>query len=164
MKKLQSVVVFKDENPVKKYKLIEKIGEGGFAKVYKCKRIEDGQIFALKLIDPNNSQEKQNIKNEVGIMSVCENKDCIIRVEESFDYKKRLYLILDFMDGNALTDMVEGMAGKIDEGVCAYICKYSLVGLNFLHQRGIIHRDIKSDNILMNSQGDIKLADFGYAV
>ena len=67
------------------------------------------------------------------------------------------------MDVGALTEMLEDKKGKIDERLCAYILRKSLEGLYYLHSKSIIHRDIKSDNILVNSNGDIKLCDFGYA-
>ena len=67
------------------------------------------------------------------------------------------------MDGGALTDMICDGYEIIPEKVCAYILKQVLLGLDFLHSKSIIHRDIKSDNILFTSDGQIKLADFGYA-
>ncbi len=67
------------------------------------------------------------------------------------------------MDAGCLTAMAEDLRGNIDEQICAYVLYQTLRGLNALHKRGIVHRDIKSDNILVNMRGDIKLADFGYA-
>jgi protein-serine/threonine kinase len=67
------------------------------------------------------------------------------------------------MDWGCLTPMVEERRGNIPENVCVYILYKTLQGLSFLHSKHILHRDIKSDNILINSEGLIKLADFGYA-
>jgi serine/threonine protein kinase len=67
------------------------------------------------------------------------------------------------MDLGAMTNMLSEYRGKIDEKICAYILRRVLEGLDYLHSKGIIHRDIKSDNILVNDEGDIKLADFGSA-
>ena len=67
------------------------------------------------------------------------------------------------MDGGCLTPIVEERKGNISEGVCSYILYQTLKGLAYLHSKNIVHRDIKSDNILVNEQGDLKLADFGYA-
>ena len=67
------------------------------------------------------------------------------------------------MDIGAITECLEDLRGQIDENVCKYILHQALEGVYFLHSRGILHRDIKSDNILVNTEGDIKLADFGYA-
>lgn len=58
LKKLEEIVIFKEENPLTNYKLIEKIGEGGFAKVYKVLNLATNEVCALKLIDPQNSAEK----------------------------------------------------------------------------------------------------------
>jgi len=67
------------------------------------------------------------------------------------------------MDAGCLTPIVEERKGNITEGVCAYILYQTLRGLYSLHKRNIVHRDIKSDNILVSENGDLKLADFGYA-
>ena len=67
------------------------------------------------------------------------------------------------MDGGALTPMIEDMGGKVTEEFCKYVCYRVLLGLKYLHDRHILHRDIKSDNILVSFDGAIKLADFGYA-
>ena len=67
------------------------------------------------------------------------------------------------MDGGALTPMIEDMGGKVTEDFCKYVCYRVLLGLKYLHDRHILHRDIKSDNILVSFDGAIKLADFGYA-
>ena len=70
---------------------------------------------------------------------------------------------MELMDVGALTELLEEKKGNIDERLCAYILRRSLEGLYYLHSKSIIHRDIKSDNILVNKNGDIKLCDFGYA-
>ena len=70
---------------------------------------------------------------------------------------------MEYMDLGAFTKYCESQTIKIEEKAIAYILKKCLEGLLFLHQRGVVHRDIKSDNVLLNSKGDIKLADFGFA-
>lgn len=67
------------------------------------------------------------------------------------------------MDAGCLTPIVEERKGNISENVCAYILCQTLKGLQSLHIRNIVHRDIKSDNILINEKGELKLGDFGYA-
>ena len=67
------------------------------------------------------------------------------------------------MDGGALTAMLEENAGKLSEAFCKYVSYKVIIGLKYLHSRNILHRDIKSDNVLVSTDGEIKLADFGYA-
>ena len=114
-------------------------------------------------MQPKSKQDYNNIKNEVGIMMMCQDENSIIKCIDAFDFKERLWVFLELMDVGALTDMLEEHKGNIEEKLCAYILRRALEGLDFLHSKGIVHRDIKSDNILVNKQGDIKLADFGYA-
>ena len=97
-------------------------------------------------------------------MQLCKAQDNILNCLEAFDFNDKLWIIVELMDGGALTDIILENMGKIKEELCAYIIKQVLKGLNFLHSKSIIHRDIKSDNILFNKEGAIKLADFGYAV
>ena len=153
----------KKDDPSKYYDIIERIGIGGFAKVFKVKRKSDGVICALKFVEPRNNQERDSIFNEVGIMLLCKENDAILRCLECFDFKARLWIFLEMMDGGALTPMLEEMNGTHSEAFCKYICLRVLQGLKYLHDRHILHRDIKSDNILVSSTGKIKLADFGYA-
>ena len=88
----------------------------------------------------------------------------MVRCYEAFFHKQRYWIFMDFMDGGAFTDMVEDLNGNVSEEFCKYSLKMAFTGLLELHRRNIIHRDIKSDNILIKGNGDIKLGDFGYAV
>ena len=115
------------------------------------------------MMKPKNEKEFNSIKNEVGIMMMCQDDDNIIKCYDAFDHGERLWIIMELMDVGALTEMLEDIKGNIDENLCAYILRKSLEGLYYLHSKSIIHRDIKSDNILVNKSGDIKLCDFGYA-
>ena len=73
-------------------------------------------------------------------------------------------MFVEFMDGGALTDLIYKFMNKIPENVIAYIMKSLLVGLDSLHSKKQLHRDLKSDNILLNLKGDVKIADFGFAI
>lgn len=96
-------------------------------------------------------------------MKLCQKEDNIIQCFDAYDFNNRLWIYMELMDIGAMTDIILENSGKIDEQVCQYILKQVLIGLEYLHNNSILHRDIKSDNILMNSNGDIKVADFGFA-
>ena len=87
----------------------------------------------------------------------------MLKVIEAYDYRDRLWIFVELMD-DAFTAYVQNWHKSYSENICKYVLKKTLEGLSYLHERNIIHRDIKSDNLLMNCKGDIKLADFGYAV
>jgi len=70
---------------------------------------------------------------------------------------------VELMDLGALTPILEERYESLNENMVKYILLKTLQGLDYLHSKGIMHRDIKSDNILVNSKGELKLADFGYA-
>lgn len=73
-----------------------------------------------------------------------------------------MWIFLEIMD-DALTPIIAKMRNIYSENVCKYILRQTLLGLQYLHARHIIHRDIKSDNILIDRAGQVKLADFGYS-
>lgn len=163
MIELGKLAQYSTENPTKYYDIEKEIGSGGFAKVFKARHKETLERFALKIMKPNNDKEREIIRNELGIMQMCKEQDNCVRCFEAYDYQKRLFIILEYMNAGCLTPIVEERKGNISEPICAYILYQTLVGLAALHARNIVHRDIKSDNILLNDEGDLKLADFGYA-
>ena len=88
----------------------------------------------------------------------------IVKCEQAFFYKDRFWIILELMDGGAFTSMLEEMQGNYSEGFCKYTLHRTVQGLIDLHRQNIIPSGIKSDNILCKESGEIKIADFGFAV
>lgn len=157
--------LFKKDDPSKYYDIVKRIGVGGFAKVFEVKRRSDGYKCALKFIElTGGEKDRKIINNEVALMLQCQENDGVLRCIECFDFRNRLWIFLELMDGGALTNMLEELSGGVSEKFCRYVSYKVLQGLKYLHDRHILHRDIKSDNILFSEQGDIKLADFGYAI
>jgi len=110
---------------------------------------------------------KENQKllvTEISIMKTSRHES-IIEYIDSFALEGQLWVVMEYMDGGCLTDILEEYESSVQltELQIAYICRQTLLGLEYIHSLNRIHRDIKSDNILLNSNGAIKIADFGYA-
>lgn len=96
-------------------------------------------------------------------MSICDHRN-IVKYIDGYYFKERFWIFMEFMDSGCLTDLLEaGYYKAFTEDIIAFLVYDTLQALKYLHDRHIIHRDIKSDNILLSQNGDIKLADFGYA-
>lgn len=162
---LSNEVVLLKEDPELKYVMLKEIGQGGFARIYLAKELATGQLVALKYMKASKKKEKQSIINEIGIMKICGQGNCpnIINCKEAYEYNKKIWIFLELMDLGALSDYLNVYGVQLTEEVISYILLHVLRGLKILHSRNIMHRDIKADNILINKQGNIKLADFGYS-
>lgn len=145
----------------------EKLGVGGFAKVFRVQRKEDKLQFALKFCTPGNDEDKELMYNEVALMRMCggENGFCLNVIDAYDDNRGILWIFVELMDG-AVTPVIRSMRGREEfytENSLKWVLRQTLRGLQYLHSNNIVHRDIKSDNILTNKNGDVKLADFGYS-
>lgn len=116
----------------------------------------------MKFCSPTTEDDRTMVINEIGLMNKCCVHDTVLKIYNSYDYRDRIWIFLEIMDCSLL-DIIEVYKDKYNENVIKYILWQILRGLHFLHQNSIIHRDIKSDNILVNTQGDVKLSDFGFS-
>lgn len=156
-------IVFIKSDPSQDFIILNEIGEGGFGKVYRCASNKDSEIYALKYIDITSQKQKIYIGNEITIMKITDHSN-VVKLHDVYLHKGRIFMIMDYMDGGCLTPVVEDLKLDIPENVIAFILREVLQGIHSLHKRGIIHRDIKSDNILIENDTDaIKLTDFGYS-
>jgi len=146
------------------YKNIEKIGEGAAGEVFAANTL-DGHKIAIKQM--NLAAQQRNIKlliTEIDIMKNSSHKNIVHYYDSYIVDSKFLWVAMEYMSGGCLTDLLEQFETlQLNEKQIAYICKETLEGLKYIHSWHRIHRDIKSDNILLGGKGEIKLADFGYA-
>ncbi|ETN70700.1 kinase domain protein [Necator americanus] len=151
--KLRSIVTI--GNPDKKYKKIDKIGSGASGSVYTAMEMSTGAEVAIKQMNLKDQPKKELIINEILVMR--ENKHAnIVNYLDSYLVGEELWVVMEYLAGGSLTDVVTEC--QMEEGMIAAV----LQALEFLHSRHVIHRDIKSDNILLGMDGSVKLTDFGF--
>lgn len=110
---------------------------------------------AIKQMNLQKQPKKELIINEILIMKDSRHSN-IVNFIDSYLWRGDLWVIMEYMEGGSLTDVVT--CNMMMEGQIAAVCKEVLQGLIHLHTKGVIHRDIKSDNILLSLQGNIKLS------
>ncbi|CAB3987208.1 serine threonine- kinase PAK 1 [Paramuricea clavata] len=184
LSRLRTIVTVRD--PKKKYTKFVKIGQGASGTVYTAIDVATGHEVAIKQMNLSQQPKKvtlipklvfvknysmyflydadvstiifqELIINEILVMR--ENKHAnIVNYVDSYLVGEELWVVMDYLAGGSLTDVVTETC--MDEGQIAAVCREVLQALEFLHSNGVIHRDIKSDNILLGMDGNVKLSKF----
>lgn len=153
------------------YEMIKELGHGSFGRVWRAKRKADGQIVAIKEIDYGTmgKQEKQLLVNEVNVLKKLHNPHIVRYVDRSVNRERRkMYIVMEYCAGGDLQSMITATRAS-----CTYIAEDQIwltltelaMALNDCHneKEKILHRDIKPANIFIDSEGHVKLGDFGLA-
>ncbi|KAJ2807603.1 hypothetical protein H4R21_000407 [Coemansia helicoidea] len=146
-------------DPMLLYRNLVKIGQGASGGVYTAQPVGSPNIVAIKQMNLLKQPKKDLIINEILVMRESKHKN-IVNFIDSFLHCGDLWVVMEYMEGGSLTDVVTN--NLMTEGQIATVCRETLEGLEHLHSKGVIHRDIKSDNVLLSLKGDIKLTDFGF--
>lgn len=153
-------MVVNQGDPRIRYNNFVKIGEGSTGMVYAAYDTQNSNyLVAIKKMNLHKQQRRELLFNEVVIMRDHKHKN-IVEMYGSYLVEDELWVVMEYLAGGALTDIVT--KSRMDENQIATVCKSVLRALAFLHANGVIHRDIKSDSILLSSDGRVKLTDFGF--
>lgn len=145
------------------FDIISNLGRGYFGKVLLCRRKNTNQLYAIKVIKKSLLIEENktfSAKNEREILRKCDNP-FIVKIFFAFDTETKLYIGLEYIPGGNLDFLIRKGDGYLSfDDIKIYLAE-TVVALDYLHQKGIVYRDLKSENILIGRDGHIKLADFG---
>jgi serine/threonine protein kinase len=147
------------------YKIISVIGEGGMGIVYLAEHQTLRRKAAIKMLNPylaTNIEIKARFHNEALILAKL-NHNNIVVLYDLAEFDNSLFLIMEYVEGTALDIMLKHSPHPIDEKRCLNIFKKILSGFSYAHQKGIIHRDIKLSNIILQPDDVPKILDFGIA-
>ncbi|XP_009331846.1 PREDICTED: serine/threonine-protein kinase PAK 6 isoform X2 [Pygoscelis adeliae] len=136
-----------------------KIGEGSTGIVCIAREKHSGRQVAVKMMDLRKQQRRELLFNEVVIMRDYQHVN-VVEMYKSYLVGEELWVLMEFLQGGALTDIVSQI--RLNEEQIATVCESVLQALSYLHSQGVIHRDIKSDSILLTLDGRVKLSDFGF--
>lgn len=138
---------------------MEKLGQGASGIVYSAIDKRDGRQVALKIAPLS---ELAELTNEIALQAMSKHPN-IVECIEAYSTKKEVCIVMELMSGGSLTDMLD-VRNPMPENVIASVCKGMLMALAYMHRQFRLHRDIKSDNVLINFEGKVKVADFGFAI
>uniref|UniRef100_A0A673X7U6 non-specific serine/threonine protein kinase n=1 Tax=Salmo trutta TaxID=8032 RepID=A0A673X7U6_SALTR len=148
-----------------KYEKVRKIGEGSFGKAILVKSREDGKQYVIKEIGISrmSSKERQESRKEVAVLANMSHPN-IVQYKESFEECGCLYIVMDYCEGGDLFKTINSQNGVQfpEEQILDWLVQICLA-LKHVHDRKILHRDIKSQNIFLTKDGTIQLGDFGIA-
>ncbi|XP_073539632.1 serine/threonine-protein kinase 4-like [Phyllobates terribilis] len=149
-----------NKQPEEVFDVLEKLGEGSYGSVFKASHKETSQIVAIKQIPVES--DLQEIIKEIAIMQQCDSLH-VVKYYGSYFKNSDLWIVMEYCGGGSVSDIIRLRKQTLKEEEMATILQSTLKGLEYLHFMRKIHRDIKAGNILLNSDGVAKLADFGVA-
>ncbi|KAK6755403.1 hypothetical protein RB195_014022 [Necator americanus] len=152
-----------DDPHVGKYKLLKTIGKGNFAKVKLAKHTITGQEVAIKIIDKTalNPSSLQKLFREVKIMKQLDHPN-IVKLYQVMENEQTLYLVLEYASGGEVFDYLVAH-GRMKEKEARVKFRQIVSAVQYLHSKNIIHRDLKAENLLLDADMNIKIADFGFS-
>ncbi|XP_058404068.1 serine/threonine-protein kinase Nek3 isoform X1 [Diceros bicornis minor] len=146
------------------YKVLRVIGEGSFGRALLVQQESSNWMFAMKEIRlPKSFSETQNSRKEAVLLAKMRHPN-IVAFKESFEAEGHLYIVMEYCDGGDLMQKIKHQKGRLfpEDMILNWFTQMCL-GVNHIHKKRVLHRDIKSKNIFLTQNGKVKLGDFGSA-
>ncbi|XGW34127.1 hypothetical protein V3C99_018151 [Haemonchus contortus] len=148
-------------NPKDFWEIVGDLGDGAFGKVEKAVSKADQSLFAAaKAIEVQEGEELKDFLVEIDILTSCKHAN-IVNLYACYFFENKLHMLLEFCGGGAVDAIMIELEKPLTEKQIAYVARYTCEAVAFLHDNNVIHRDLKAGNILLTSDGVVKLADFG---
>jgi hypothetical protein len=158
-RKMNETVEIKKSDYRPNFTNLKKLGQGASGIVYSATDKRTQRQVALKIAPLS---ELADLMNEIGLQ-IMSKHPCIVECIEAYETKKDVCIVMELVPGGSLTDILDVRA-PMPENTIAAVCKKMLMALAFVHRSYRLHRDIKSDNVLVDYDGNVKVADFGFAI
>lgn len=149
-------------NALENFQFGEMVGRGAFATVYKGVNLKTNQLVAIKQIILDKDHDVQELMGEIDLLKILKHPN-IVKYHGFVKTSSSLNVFLEFCSGGSLRQLYKRNNSGVSESDTIRFVKLILNGLNYLHEQGVVHRDVKAANVLLTETGDIKLADFGVA-
>lgn len=153
------------EEPDKIYQIVEELGRGQFGKVFKGLRKDDGEVVAIKILTIDETADDDTFRavaKEIQMLRDC-NHHSIVGFYGAYIKGNELWIIMEFCDAGSCSKMMTKMGKNFLEEEIAAVVYQVLQGLEYLANARKMHRDVKADNLLLKSSGEVKIADLGVA-
>ncbi|KAG6821579.1 hypothetical protein H0H93_000088 [Arthromyces matolae] len=148
---------------IKDFDIIKPISKGAFGSVFLAKKKITGDYYAIKVLKKADMIAKNqitNVKAERMILMKQAESPFVAKLYFTFQSKENLYLVMEYLNGGDCAALIKSLGCLPEEWTRNYIAEV-ILGLEYLHQRGVVHRDLKPDNLLIDQHGHLKLTDFG---
>ncbi|KAL1747482.1 hypothetical protein HDZ31DRAFT_31849 [Schizophyllum fasciatum] len=148
---------------IKDFDIIKPISKGAFGSVFLARKKVTGDYYAIKVLKKADMIAKNqitNVKAERMILMKQAESPFVAKLYWTFQSRDNLYLVMEYLNGGDCAALIKSLGCLPEEWTKNYIAEVVL-GLEYLHQRGVVHRDLKPDNLLIDQHGHLKLTDFG---